>query len=230
MPPTRQLLMPKAYSRLATEVKNVNIYPNMHIDVLNDDLSTLRAMVIGPEDSPYEGGFFMFDVLPHQRFPVEPHTMYHQTTRQRVHPNLYAAPNGKVCLSILGTWGQREWSPILSLEKILLTIQGLMDNNPLTNEPGFELTKPDSENGKGYIHASSMITLSDCVLSSMERKDISDDMRLKMAQYYEKNKEKYFARITKLPAENAKYFHGYVSVKKDLLLAKFRSWKAPVSE
>ena len=54
----------------------------------------------------------------------------------RFNPNLYA--NGKVCLSILGTWAGPSWAPIHTLGSILLSIQSLMNDKPMHNEPGYE--------------------------------------------------------------------------------------------
>ena len=54
----------------------------------------------------------------------------------RFNPNLYA--NGKVCLSILGTWSGPGWLPTQSLSSVLMSIQSLMNERPYTNEPGFE--------------------------------------------------------------------------------------------
>ena len=59
--------------------------------------------------------------------------------RARFNPNIYS--EGKVCLSILGTWPGRkgeQWSSAQSTESILLSIQSLMSSNPYANEPGFE--------------------------------------------------------------------------------------------
>ena len=56
--------------------------------------------------------------------------------RVRFNPNLYA--NGKVCLSILGTWSGPSWVPVNTLSSVLLSIQSLMNEKPYHNEPGFE--------------------------------------------------------------------------------------------
>lgn len=47
----------------------------------------------------------------------------------RFNPNLYR--NGKVCLSILGTWSGPSWTPVNSL----------MNEEPYRNEPGLETTE-----------------------------------------------------------------------------------------
>jgi len=59
----------------------------------------------------------------------------------RFNPNLYA--EGKVCLSILGTWrgtATENWNPKVStLLQVLLSIQAIiMSNEVYFNEPGYE--------------------------------------------------------------------------------------------
>jgi len=47
----------------------------------------------------------------------------------RFNPNLYE--EGKVCLSILGTWQGPSWSESLNLSSLLLTIQSILTSKPI---------------------------------------------------------------------------------------------------
>lgn len=63
--------------------------------------------------------------------------------RVRFNPNLYK--NGKVCLSLLGTWSGaagETWDPnASSIYQVLLSIQSLiLVSEPYFNEPGYEET------------------------------------------------------------------------------------------
>jgi ubiquitin-conjugating enzyme E2 Z len=53
----------------------------------------------------------------------------------RFNPNLYA--DGKVCLSILGTWNGPGWTPVQTLGSVLLSVLSLMNSAPYHNEPGY---------------------------------------------------------------------------------------------
>ncbi|RKU42754.1 hypothetical protein DL546_006200 [Coniochaeta pulveracea] len=91
--------------------------------------------------------------------------------RCRFNPNIYS--NGKVCLSILGTWrGEpgEEWSPAQGLESILLSIQSLMSSNPYENEPGFEDANEvsDKKNQKDYVQKIHHETLRISVIQRLE--------------------------------------------------------------
>ncbi|CAD7931243.1 unnamed protein product [Amoebophrya sp. A25] len=104
-----------------------------------DEMQSLRAMIIGPKDTPYEDGFFFFDVKIPSQYPFVPPSVTFRTTDHRVrfHPNLYI--EGKVCLSILGTWPNGPaWQTCMSIKSVLLTIQSILAAHPLTNEPGYE--------------------------------------------------------------------------------------------
>ncbi|KAK3488767.1 UBC-like protein [Neurospora hispaniola] len=121
------------------------------------DVRNVKAMIIGPHETPYEFGFFEFAFVFNKDYPRRSPQVQATTTndgRTRFNPNIYA--NGKVCLSILGTWrGERgeQWSAAQGLESILLSIQSLMSMNPYENEPGFEDAKEahDQKNQKDYI-------------------------------------------------------------------------------
>jgi len=101
----------------------------------------LKAMIIGPEGTPYENGCFAFDIFLPLQYPELPPKVTFVTTSHgqvRFNPNLYA--NGKVCLSLLGTWDGPGWDVKHStVLQVLLSIQALiLCSEPYFNEPGFE--------------------------------------------------------------------------------------------
>ncbi|KAL3837370.1 hypothetical protein ACJMK2_022732 [Sinanodonta woodiana] len=113
--------------------------PGMCIVPDKDDITKIHALITGPFDTPYEGGFFYFLIRCPPDYPIRPPRVKLLTTgsgRVRFNPNLYK--NGKVCLSIIGTWSGPAWSPAQSLSSVLISIQSLMNEKPYHNEPGFE--------------------------------------------------------------------------------------------
>ena len=63
----------------------------------------LDVLIIGPFDTPYEGGYFHFLLRFPANYPYQSPRVRLLTTgggAVRFNPNLYQ--NGKVCLSILG--------------------------------------------------------------------------------------------------------------------------------
>ena len=108
------------------------------------DITKIYCMIIGPNNTPYYGGYYFFEVLFPYNYPVTSPKVKFLTTNGKVrfNPNLYAC--GKVCLSILGTWSGPKWEPVMTLKSVLLSIQSLMCEQPLRNEPGHENTNGTS--------------------------------------------------------------------------------------
>jgi len=68
-----------------------------------NDFMKFHAIITGPDETPYEKGFFYFIVTFTNDYPHTPPSVQFMTTGAgtvRMNPNLYAC--GKVCLSILG--------------------------------------------------------------------------------------------------------------------------------
>ena len=68
-------------------------------------INVMKALVIGPEGTPYQNGCFEFDIILPSQYPNVPPKVLLCTTGNgtvRFNPNLYN--EGKVCLSLLGTW------------------------------------------------------------------------------------------------------------------------------
>eukprot|EP00271_Cylindrocystis_brebissonii_P003413 TRINITY_DN14369_c0_g1_i2.p1 TRINITY_DN14369_c0_g1~~TRINITY_DN14369_c0_g1_i2.p1 ORF type:complete len:898 (-),score=124.65 TRINITY_DN14369_c0_g1_i2:521-3115(-) len=106
----------------------------------NARMDVLKALVVGPEGTPYQNGLFFFDILLPSDYPNTPPKMRFLTTgagQVRFNPNLYES--GKVCLSLLGTWDGPGWNAEDStLLQLLVSVQSLVLNaEPYYNEPGF---------------------------------------------------------------------------------------------
>lgn len=106
--------------------------------VKDEKMNQGYALVEGPENTPYEACLLLFSFSFPDDYPFSPPKVKFLTTdtRTRFHPNLYV--DGKVCLSILGTYSGPSWSGTQSLSTVLLSILALLDNNPLSHEPSYE--------------------------------------------------------------------------------------------
>jgi ubiquitin-conjugating enzyme E2 O len=89
--------------------------PGVFVRSCEARMDLLRAAILGPSRTPYEDGVFVFDIhLPPDYPNVAPAVHFH-SFGDRLNPNLY--DNGKVCLSLLGTWsgdGIETWNPASS--------------------------------------------------------------------------------------------------------------------
>jgi len=96
------------------------------------------ALIIGPDNTPYEGCPLLFSVEMTREYPFKSPSVTFITSdgRTRFHPNLYVT--GKVCLSILGTYPGPSWTSAMNLQSIFMSILSLLTANPITNEPSWE--------------------------------------------------------------------------------------------
>jgi ubiquitin-protein ligase len=108
------------------------------------------ALIFGPEDTPYEFCPLFFSVAIPNDYPFTSPVvlMISSDGKTRFHPNLYV--NGKVCLSILGTYTGPSWASTLNIGSVFKSIVSLLDKNPIVNEPGWESYTLESAFAREY--------------------------------------------------------------------------------
>lgn len=104
-------------------------------------LSHFSVLIEGPKNTPYEDGLFAFDLqLGHDYPRTPPLCHYISYCSDRLNPNLYE--DGKVCVSLLGTWsgkGTEVWTSASNLLQVIVSLQGLiLVDEPYFNEAGYE--------------------------------------------------------------------------------------------
>jgi len=117
------------------------------------DMKKGHLLILGVENSPYFGGFYFFQNTFPDNYPFSPPQMKFLTNdgKTRFNPNLYkphSTPtyDGKVCLSILNTWGESTWSQVQRFSSVIETMRAhLFHDKPLINEPGFTDANPMNE-------------------------------------------------------------------------------------
>ncbi len=100
--------------------ENVSAGPN------GDNIFEWDGMIIGPTKTPYEGGVFKLKIYFPTDYPYKPPKVTFVT--KIYHPNINTS--GIICLDILKT----QWSPALTISKVLLSICSLL-NDPNPNDP-----------------------------------------------------------------------------------------------
>lgn len=149
-------------------------HPGIYYAPDEENLMKGKVMLVGPRfpgqseadkanaKYPYEGCIFLFNFEFPADYPASPPKMqvvnagYH-ADNPRIHPNLYALSGGagyagKVCLSVLGTWGQSSWTPTTNLEAVLATTQSILGPSPIHNEPGYESRAENDPQTLAYNH------------------------------------------------------------------------------
>ena len=142
--------------RLAKDIRDItkNSLNDMGIYYIHHDTNMLKgyALIIGPENTLYEGGYFFFNIDFPPNYPHAPplFTFLTNDGETRMNPNLYR--NGKVCLSILNTWHGEPWSGCQTIRSVLLSIcSTIFVNTPLLNEPGITKNNIDYEKYNSII-------------------------------------------------------------------------------
>ncbi|CAL1273804.1 unnamed protein product [Larinioides sclopetarius] len=97
--------------------------PQCSAGPFGNDLYRWQAIIMGPKNSPYEGGVFSLDMHFPKNYPMKPPKV--KFTTKVYHPNIDSS--GNICLDIL----LNNWSPALTVSKLLLSICSLLcDPNP----------------------------------------------------------------------------------------------------
>ncbi|KAH9966032.1 hypothetical protein BC827DRAFT_1355112 [Russula dissimulans] len=157
--PKRSLAIAKELAVLTTNLP-VAWDSSIFLRVDETRVDIIKALIIGPEGTPYQNGWsvlndchqdgiltsecsFVFDIFLGHNYNQLPPSVKYMTTnggKFRFNPNLYA--DGKVCLSLLGTWAGPGWvagkSTLLQAKLVLISIQSMiLCEEPYLNEPGW---------------------------------------------------------------------------------------------
>ncbi|EKM52992.1 uncharacterized protein PHACADRAFT_259165, partial [Phanerochaete carnosa HHB-10118-sp] len=96
---------------------------NITLGPTSDNLFQWKATIPGPEGSVYEGGLFNVDITLGHDYPF---SAPHMTFRTRIY-HMNINERGGICIDIL----KHNWSPALSLFKVVLSLSSLLtDPNP----------------------------------------------------------------------------------------------------
>ena len=137
-------------TRLIKDVKEIIMNPltshGIYYHHNEADILKGEILIIGPKDTPYENGFYLFEISYPVNYPYSPPVVKYFTNDgiTRFNPNLYKC--GKVCLSILNTWRGDQWSSCQTISSVLLALCTVFNNAPLLNEPGISAEHLDFKN------------------------------------------------------------------------------------
>ncbi len=154
-PPPSKIISKDSFRRLVKDVKELVTSP-LHAHGIyyvhnEDNILTGKALIIGPSETPYENGYYLFDFDFPTNYPHAPPEVKYRTNdgQTRFNPNLYT--QGKVCLSVLNTWQGDQWTGCQTISSTLLAICSILNNEPLLNEPGINKNHKDFDNYNAII-------------------------------------------------------------------------------
>lgn len=186
--------------RLAKDIKNIMRDPIENIYYQHDDENILKgyALIIGPKNTPYENGYYLFEFIFPEEYPFLPPTIKYYTNDgyTRFNPNFYIC--GKVCLSILNTWKGEGWTSCQNIRSILIILQTTLNDTPLCNEPGIGKNHRDYNNYNNMI----MYKNHDVAIVGMLNKKYLDQKFNRffdiMIENYTNNRENIYKNINNL--------------------------------
>ena len=201
-----------AKKRIMVDIKNIRKNEDLekcgiYVNFNEDNIYSAQALIIGPYDTPYEKGFYFFDINFPSDYPMSPPKVKFCTLDHKIrfNPNLYTC--GKVCLSIINTWNGPGWTSCLTLNSVLLSIQSLLNEIPIRNEPGFEKESKEGETSVKYNRIIEYYNLKVAVLKMMEQPPPSFEYFSDiMANYFMKNIDFYEDYIKRNMEHNNKIF------------------------
>jgi Ubiquitin-conjugating enzyme len=99
--PRRTVTLAKELCTMATSLP-----PGIFVRNIPNRPDCIKALIAGPEGTPYDGGLFEFDIFAPANYPASPPKMHFLTTAQnrvRFNPNLYAHVTSLYPLMVLET-------------------------------------------------------------------------------------------------------------------------------
>ena len=184
-------------SRLLRDVKEIikNPLSDNGIYYIHDDTDMLKgyALIIGPSETPYFGGYYFFKFKYPNDYPHSPPLVTFCTNGNniRFNPNLYKC--GKVCVSLLNTWTGEQWTSCQTISTVLLTLCTLLCKKPLLKEPGV------GENHKEFDNYNKIIEFSNIDIAICDMMNKKEGVYLHFFDNFESIlKEKFIENFEKL--------------------------------
>ena len=181
----------------------------IYIEFDEENLKYAHVLIIGPSETRYEKGFYLFHIEYPNNYPFSPMKLTFLTSngKTRMNPNLYV--NGKVCISILGTWSGPGWTSCQTTKSVLLSLLTLFNMNPINNEPGYTDYTPETELASSYNKIIDYQNIYLGVYKMTKRNPHpSPALQVIMAKYVKENYVWYISKIN----ENMHYNNQLISM------------------
>jgi len=191
-------------------------------------ISPIKKDEGGSQDlfNPYVGGFFAFQVQFDSGYPFTPPKVeFHPKQSQcRLHPNYYE--NGKVCLSLINTWGNNDWSPAVSLMSLANMLEERFTETALLCEPGTPYDIGKFKKYNSFVLFWKLKYAIDTFVNSETKRKTTVFLRFNdvIQELFKKNKTVYADELKRLDeiwadkeAMNQERYSGYSMTKDDYL-------------
>mmetsp|Transcript_39123 Transcript_39123/g.97914 ORF Transcript_39123/g.97914 Transcript_39123/m.97914 type:complete len:162 (+) Transcript_39123:106-591(+) len=110
--------------------------------VSDDNMFIWEATIVGPDETPWEGGIFSLTIRIPPNYPDRPPNV--RFTTEMFHPNVFE--DGNLCLDII----QDQWKPIYTIGTVLTSIQSLLTDPNCSSPANTEAAKLFQKDPKEY--------------------------------------------------------------------------------
>lgn len=136
--------------RIQNEIKDIQKYKvdyekMFEIKMIDDNIYNWDVTLYGPENSLYEGYEFKLTIVLPDEYPIKPLAIKFITPILHVNVNKY----GEICLDILNV----NWSSVLNMSKVLVSIIALLGNPNPSDAFNSDLANLLRRDEKAYIES-----------------------------------------------------------------------------
>jgi len=110
---------------------------------LDDNIFLWVAIILGPENTPFEDGTFSLILMFDNTYPQNPPKI--KFLSEMFHPNIYQS--GELCLDML----KNRWSPSYDVLGILVSVQSLLNDPNIKSPANVEAAELYESNRTEYI-------------------------------------------------------------------------------
>jgi ubiquitin-conjugating enzyme E2 Z len=193
-----------------------NPIDNVLIHYDEEDSSKFFVVVIGLDDTPYQGGFYPFVFECSDSYPFSPPKVtFIGQSIYKIHPNLH--PNGYVCLSLLNLDDSCGWRASMTLSSLIMSIMSLFTNNPLKNEPLYEKNNESDTNNANYQKIAEFYNYKHYV-DEFIKNPVPLMLKDLVEKFFMKNYDKYQNRLVELISQNLDPYIIYSVFDGDLVI------------
>lgn len=134
-----------AQKRLMKDLSSVknNSDKSIFASPLDDNIFLWVAIILGPENTPFEDGTFSLILMFDNTYPQNPPKI--KFLSEMFHPNIYQS--GELCLDML----KNRWSPSYDVLGILVSVQSLLNDPNIKSPANVEAAELYESNRTEYI-------------------------------------------------------------------------------
>ena len=148
--------MMKSTGRLNKELQdlnNNNPIEGVSIALVGDNLTNWNATIIGPQDTPYEGGKFIVNIDFSDNYPFKAPKVHFKT--KIFHPNI-KQDTGEICAQAI----ENNWVPTLNAKFVIESLVTLMKNPNADHPLEAEIAEIFQKDYKGFVNKAREFTAS----------------------------------------------------------------------